>query len=93
MPASSPGCRDPLRGSLLLAALPGAAAGAAPADRQELPAAARDPRHGSLQLKRVGRYWSARVGLDYRALAVPVGGGLLCFWMGPHAAYERTVRA
>lgn len=51
----------------------------------------RDPRHGSLQLKRVGRYWSARVGLDYRALAVPAEGGLLWFWVGPHAAYERIV--
>lgn len=34
-----------------------------------------DPRHGSLQFKRVRRYWSARVGLNYRALAVPVEGG------------------
>ena len=36
-----------------------------------------DPRHGSLQFKRVGRYWSARVGLDHRALAVAVEGGFL----------------
>ena len=52
----------------------------------------RDSRHGSLQLKRVGRYWSARVGSDYRALAVPVEGGLLWFWIGPHAAYERLIK-
>jgi hypothetical protein len=30
----------------------------------------RDPRHPSLQFKKVGRYWSVRVGLRYRALAV-----------------------
>ncbi len=29
----------------------------------------RDPRHPSLQFKKVGRYWSVRVGLRYRALA------------------------
>ncbi len=51
-----------------------------------------DARHGSLQLKRVGRYWSARVGLDYRALAAPVAGGLLWFWIGPHANYEHIIK-
>jgi hypothetical protein len=30
----------------------------------------RDPRHPSLQFRKVGRYWSVRVGLRYRALAV-----------------------
>lgn len=34
-----------------------------------------DPRHPSLSLKKVGRYWSARVGLRHRALAVEVNGG------------------
>jgi mRNA-degrading endonuclease RelE of RelBE toxin-antitoxin system len=29
-----------------------------------------NPRHPSLQFKRLGEYWSARVGLHYRALAV-----------------------
>ena len=38
-----------------------------------------DPRHPSLQFKKVGRYWSVRVGLRYRALAVDVGGGYLWF--------------
>ena len=52
----------------------------------------RDPRHGSLRLKRVGRYWAARVGLDYRALAVPVENGLLWFWVGPHTDYERIIK-
>ena len=37
----------------------------------------RDPRHPSLQFKRVGRYWSVRVGLRYRALALDVDGGYL----------------
>ena len=31
-----------------------------------------DPEHPSLQLEKLGRYWSVRVGLRYRALAVEV---------------------
>lgn len=41
--------------------------------------------HPSLQFKRVGRYWSARIGLDYRALAVEVDDGFHWFWIGTHA--------
>jgi hypothetical protein len=37
------------------------------------------PRHPSLHLKRVGRFWSVRVGLRHRALATEVDGGLLWF--------------
>jgi hypothetical protein len=51
----------------------------------------RDPKLPSLHIKRVGRYWSARVGRDYRAVAVPVDDGLLWFWIGPHAEYDRLV--
>lgn len=29
-----------------------------------------DPRHPSLRFKKVGKFWSVRVGLRYRALAV-----------------------
>jgi hypothetical protein len=50
-----------------------------------------NPRHPSLQLKQIGRYWSVRVGLRYRALAVDVDGGLLWFWIGSHADYDKLV--
>lgn len=33
----------------------------------------RDLRHPSLHLKKVGRFWSARVGAHYRVLAVQEG--------------------
>jgi hypothetical protein len=49
----------------------------------------RDPRHPSLQFKKVGRYWSVRVGLRYRA--VDVDGGYLWFWIGSHANYDRMI--
>ena len=45
-----------------------------------------NPRHPSLQLKKVGRFWSVRVGSRYRALAVEVD--LLWFWIGSHADYD-----
>jgi len=38
-----------------------------------------------LQFKKIGRYWSVRVGLRYRALAADVDGGYLWFWIGSHA--------
>ncbi|MCC6948957.1 MAG: hypothetical protein IT539_14425 [Bradyrhizobiaceae bacterium] len=50
-----------------------------------------NPRHPSLQLKQIGRYWSVRVGLRHRALAVEVEDGLLWFWIGSHADYDKMI--
>ena len=50
-----------------------------------------DPNHPSLRLKRVGRFWSVRVGLHYRALGVDVEDGILWFWIGTHAEYDALV--
>ena len=50
-----------------------------------------DGRHPSLHLKRVGEYYSVRVGLHYRALGVAVEDGVSWFWIGTHAAYDRIV--
>jgi len=50
-----------------------------------------NPRHPSLRFKRVGRYFSVRVGLSYRALGVEVEGGVLWFWVGSHADYDKIV--
>jgi len=51
-----------------------------------------DPHHPSLHFKRIGRYWSARAGLHYRALAVEIEEGLLWFWIGSHAEYDRLIK-
>jgi hypothetical protein len=48
-----------------------------------------NPRHPSLQFKKVASFWSARVGLNHRALAVEVPGGFLWFWIGNHGGYDR----
>jgi hypothetical protein len=51
-----------------------------------------DARHPSLHLKRVGRYWSVRVGADYRALGHPVDDGILWGWIGSHEEYNHIIR-
>lgn len=51
-----------------------------------------DPQHPSLQLKKIGRFWSVRVGLHYRALATETGGDLVWFWIGSHADYDALIR-
>ena len=52
----------------------------------------RDPRHPSLQFKKVGNLWSTRVGLAYRALAVEDGEDFLWVWIGTHDDYDRMLR-
>lgn len=50
-----------------------------------------DPRHPSLHFRKVGRFWSVRVGLHYRALAVGDGADIVWFWIGSHAEYDTLV--
>jgi hypothetical protein len=50
-----------------------------------------DSRHPSIQLKRVGEYWSARVGLHYRAVGITIPDGILWIWIGPHARYDHII--
>jgi len=42
-------------------------------------------------LKKVGRFWSVRVGARYRALAFGVDEGFLWFWIGSHADYDAMI--
>jgi hypothetical protein len=51
-----------------------------------------NPRHGSLQLKPVGEFWSVRVTEGYRALAVREQHAFVWFWIGPHDEYERMIK-
>jgi hypothetical protein len=50
-----------------------------------------NPYHPSLHFKRVDRFWSVRVGRSYRALAVDAADGIVWFWIGTHAEYDRLV--
>lgn len=51
-----------------------------------------NPKHPSLRLKKVGGFWSARVGLHYRALARDRTEGLVWFWIGHHREYDRFLK-
>ena len=53
-----------------------------------------DPQHPSLHFKRVGKtkqLWSVRIGIHYRALAVEKPEGMVWFWIGTHAEYDRLL--
>ncbi|MCO6046430.1 hypothetical protein NG895_21235 [Aeoliella sp. ICT_H6.2] len=47
--------------------------------------------HPSLHFKKVGQFWSARVGQHYRALAVKGEQGYIWVWIGSHADYDKIV--
>lgn len=51
-----------------------------------------NPTHPSLHFKKVGRFWSVRVGIHYRALAVEIEDGLVWFWIGSHAEYDKLIK-
>jgi hypothetical protein len=50
-----------------------------------------NPRHPSLHFKRVGRFYSARVGLHHRALAVEAESTMVWYWIGSHAEYDQLL--
>ena len=50
-----------------------------------------NPKHPSLHLKQVGRFWSVRVGLQYRAVGVHAVDGIVWFWIGTHAEYDKLI--
>lgn len=50
------------------------------------------PHHPSLHFKKVGRFWSVRMGLNWRALAVMDGDTCVWFWIGNHADYDKLLK-
>jgi hypothetical protein len=50
------------------------------------------PKHPSLHFKRVGRFWSVRVGSSHRALGIDSPAGIVWFWIGPHEEYLRLIK-
>ena len=50
-----------------------------------------NPQHPSLHFKKVGRFWSARIGIHFRAVAVERGPDLVWFWVGRHDEYESII--
>ena len=53
-----------------------------------------DPYYPSLQFKRIHPtlpIFSARVGLDYRAVAQKEGDEVIWFWIGSHSDYDKLI--
>jgi len=50
-----------------------------------------DPSHPSLHFKKVGKFWSARIGLAYRALAIQDKEDFIWVWIGTHDDYTRII--
>ena len=51
-----------------------------------------NPRHPSLQFKKIGNLWSVRIGLTYRALAIKDGNDFIWVWIGSHDDYEKLLK-
>ena len=52
-----------------------------------------NPRHPSLHFKKIGSFWSVRIGLRYRALAIEDGDDFIWVWIGSHDDYERLLKS
>jgi len=50
-----------------------------------------NPSHPSLRFKKTGKFWSVRIGLDYRALAIEDGEDFMWVWIGTHDEYKRMI--
>lgn len=48
-----------------------------------------NPKHPSLHLKQIGNLWSVRVGKNFRALGLNKKEGIIWFWIGSHADYDK----
>ena len=48
--------------------------------------------HPSLHFKKVGKLWSVRIGLDYRAIAVEDGSDFIWVWIGTHNEYKEMIK-
>jgi hypothetical protein len=50
-----------------------------------------DSNHPSLHFKKVGKFWSARIGINYRSLALKDGEDFIWVWIGTHDEYEQIL--
>ena len=47
--------------------------------------------HPSLHFKKIDKFWSVRIGLNYRALAIEDDNDFIWVWIGSHDEYERLI--
>ena len=51
----------------------------------------KNPKHPSLHLKPVGKFWSVRISLNYRSLGFKDGDDIIWVWIGNHDEYEKLL--
>lgn len=51
-----------------------------------------DQSHPSLNFKKVGVHWSARISENYRAVGVMEKGTVIWYFIGTHAEYDRLLK-
>ena len=51
-----------------------------------------DPKYPSLHFKKIGSYWSVRIGLYYRTLGIEEDKDVIWFWIGSHAVYDKLIK-
>jgi hypothetical protein len=50
-----------------------------------------DPKHPLLHFKKIDKLWSVRVGAHYRVLGLDRSEGVVWFWIGSHAEYDKLL--
>lgn len=51
-----------------------------------------NPSHPSLHFKKVGGFWSVRVSINHRAIAIEDGKDFIWVWIGTHDEYEKIIK-
>jgi hypothetical protein len=51
-----------------------------------------NPKHPSLHFKKIGTFWSARIDLTHRVLAIEDSDDFIWVWVGTHDEYERLIQ-
>ncbi len=51
-----------------------------------------NPKHPSLHFKKIDAFWSARIGIHYRALALEDEDDFIWVWIGAHEEYDRLIK-
>lgn len=51
-----------------------------------------DSKYPSLHFKKVGEVWSARVGINFRAIAIEDDQDYIWVWIGSHDEYEQLLK-
>jgi len=51
----------------------------------------KNPKHPSLHLKPVGKFWSVRISRNYRSLGFKDGDDIIWVWIGNHDEYEKLL--